>query len=155
MNGQDDHRGMPAIRPAELADGNAASATLRGATVLVVDDDALALEVLRELLIGFGASVVAASSAGEAIALVQKCRPDVIVSDIRMPERDGFQLIKVVRTLSSKDGGCTPAIALSGFGRREDRVRALLSGYQVHLTKPIQAQHLVATIARLIGRATS
>jgi CheY-like chemotaxis protein len=119
-----------------------------------VDDDALALEMLGGLLVDFGASVIAASSVGEGIALVQKCRPDVIVSDIPMPERDGYQLIKVVRTFSSKDGGYTPAIALSGLGRREDRVRALLSGYQEHLTKPTQAENLVATIARLIGRAT-
>jgi CheY-like chemotaxis protein len=137
----------------EMSVGNrVTSGALVGVTILVVDDDPLALEVLGELLADAGARVVAASSVSEGIAFVQQHRPDVIVSDIRMPERDGYQLMKVVRTLSPAQGGCTPAIALSGFGRREDRVRSLLLGYQVHLTKPIQARHLIATVARLVGR---
>lgn len=153
MNRRDDER-MPRsiIQPVDPALGAAA---LHGVTILVVDDDPLELELLGELLVASGAHVIAGSSVSEGIALVERHRPDLIISDIRMPERDGYQLMKVVRTLSVMQGGSTPAIALSGLGGDENRVRSLLSGYQAHLTKPIQGPHLIATIARLLGRSTS
>jgi CheY-like chemotaxis protein len=130
------------------------STTLSGIKVLVVDDDAVVVEAVGELLAAAGATVTAGSSVSEGIALVKERRPHIIISDLGMPERDGYQLIKVVRTLSSNDGGRTPAIALSGHTRNEDCVRALLSGYQVHLAKPVHAQHLIATIMSLIAPAS-
>jgi CheY-like chemotaxis protein len=151
----DDRMTRSAIQKMQPVDPSVGAAALRGVTILIVDDDPMELELLGELLSGAGAHVIPASSVSEGIALVERRRPDLIVSDIRMPERDGYQLMKVVRTLSLLQGGCTPAIALSGLARNEDRVRALLSGYQAHLTKPIQAPHLIATIARLLGRSSS
>jgi len=128
---------------------------LRGAMILVVDDDPRAAELLGELLMIAGATVITAMSVTDAIAVVKQRRPHLIISDIGMPERDGYQLMKVIRTLSSKEGGHTPAIALSGLSRPDVHVRALLAGYQAHLTKPPQMQQLIATIASLLSLPNS
>ena len=90
-----------------------------------------------------------AASAVEGLECVTARRPDVIVSDIGMPERDGYQFVRQVRDLGSMRGGKTPAIALTAFARSEDRTRAMLAGYQVHMSKPIEPQELVATISSL------
>ena len=79
-------------------------------------------------------------------------KPDVIVSDIGMPERDGYQLIQDVRHLPPEQGGRTPAVALTAFARSEDRTKALLAGYQVHLAKPIEPQELLVTVGSVVGR---
>jgi len=76
----------------------------------------------------------------------------VIVSDIGMPDKDGYQFMREVRSLSVEEGGATPAIALTAFARSEDRTRAMLAGYQVHVSKPIEPQELIATVASLAGR---
>jgi CheY-like chemotaxis protein len=81
--------------------------------------------------------------------LVQQERPHVIVSDIGMPERDGYQLIRDVRSLPAAGGGRTPAVALTAFARSEDRTRAMLAGFQVHVAKPIEPHELVAAISTL------
>jgi CheY-like chemotaxis protein len=94
--------------------------------------------------------VLVAESADEGLPLIRSARPDVIVSDIGMPVRDGYQLIRDVRNLSTADGGRTPAIALTAFARSEDRTRAMLAGYQVHVSKPIEPQELIATIRSLV-----
>jgi CheY-like chemotaxis protein len=78
----------------------------------------------------------------------------VLLSDIGMPGRDGYHLIRAVRQLPPDEGGRTPAIALTAFARAEDRRRAMVAGYQVHLAKPIEAHELVATVANLAGRTT-
>ena len=117
--------------------------------VLVVDDGVDARELLRSVLAESGASVLVASSAEEGLALAKSNRPDVIVSDIGMPGRDGYQFIRDVRALGGAEGGRTPAIALTAFARSEDRTRAMLAGYQVHMAKPIEPQELVATIKSL------
>ena len=77
---------------------------------------------------------------------------DVVISDIGMPERDGYQLMRAIRTLPAERGGRTPAIAVTAFARSEDRTRALLAGYQVHLAKPIEPHELVVTVASLTGK---
>jgi CheY-like chemotaxis protein len=78
--------------------------------------------------------------------------PEVIISDIGMPGKDGYQFLREVRKLPAARGGKTPAIALTAFARSEDRTRAMLAGYQVHLSKPIDGHELVATVAGVTGR---
>jgi signal transduction histidine kinase/CheY-like chemotaxis protein len=123
--------------------------SLAGFTVLVVDDEPDARELVRSVLLDASAQVLTASSAADGIALVRAHCPDVIVSDIGMPEKDGYQFMREVRGLATAEGGRAPAIALTAFARSEDRTRAMLAGYQVHVSKPIEPQELVATIKSL------
>jgi PAS domain S-box-containing protein len=121
--------------------------------VLIVDDDADTLEVVRELLEQAGARVTAASSVTEALTCLQDSPPDVLVSDIGMPGEDGFSLIKKVRGLAPERGGRVPAAALTAYTQSEDRRQALQAGYQAYLSKPIDPSELTAAVARLAGRA--
>jgi CheY-like chemotaxis protein len=129
--------------------------SLEGIKVLIVDDEQDARELLQSVLTDVAAEVFTADCADAAIALLQTSRPDVIVSDIGMPERDGYQLIRDVRSLDLNHGGRTPAIALTAFARSEDRTRAMLAGYQMHISKPIEPQELVVTIKSLVESARS
>ena len=124
---------------------------LRGVTVLVVDDDEPMLEALQHLLATAHARVVTARSVDEAITSLVRTKPDVIVSDINMPDRDGHQLLRMVRSRTVAEGGATPAIALSGYTSQNDKTRALLAGYQVHLSKPVSAGELLVTIRSVVG----
>jgi PAS domain S-box-containing protein len=126
---------------------------LRGIKVLVVDDEEEARELVRRLLSEREAEVIAAESAAEALAKVEQLRPDVLLSDIGMPDQDGYYLIRAVRTLGSEHGGKTPAAALTAFARPEDRARALRAGYQMHLAKPVDPGELVAVVASLAASA--
>jgi signal transduction histidine kinase/ActR/RegA family two-component response regulator len=141
----------PATGRAQIV--RAPEVSLEGITVLVVDDEPDARELVRSVLSEAAADVLMAASASEGFALVKARRPDVIVSDIGMPERDGYELIRDVRGLPSSGGGRTPAIALTAFARSADRTRAMLAGYQVHVSKPIEPQELVATIKSLVGNS--
>jgi signal transduction histidine kinase/ActR/RegA family two-component response regulator len=125
---------------------------LAGIKVLVIDDEPDARELIRWVLENARAEVVVGNSAADGLALIETQHPDVVISDIGMPERDGYQFIRDVRGLVAASGGKTPAIALTAFARSEDRTRALLAGYQIHLSKPIEPQELVATVASLVGR---
>ena len=98
-----------------------------------------------------GATVIATSSAPEALEAIKRERPDVLVSDIGMPGEDGYELIRKVRMLG-EDVGRVPAVALTALGRLEDRTRALLAGYQIHLAKPVDERELLVTVASLAGR---
>jgi CheY-like chemotaxis protein len=140
--------------PASSFSGSVATElpSLRGVRVLVVDDEPDARELLRRVLEHREASVVVAGDGLEAINLLRQQRPDVIVSDIGMPDLDGYEMIRLVRSLSPDDGGTTPAIALTAFARSEDRRRAMLAGFQVHIAKPVEPPELVATVASLSGR---
>jgi len=129
-----------------------AEVDLTGLKVLVVDDDADARELVGIVLGAAHADVLAAASAEQALVLLKSARPDLIVSDIGMPECDGYQFLRAVRALSPAEGGKTPAIALTAFARSEDRTRALLSGYQAHVAKPIEPHELVVTVGSLAGR---
>jgi CheY-like chemotaxis protein/nitrogen-specific signal transduction histidine kinase len=126
---------------------------LRGLDLLVVDDQTDARELISQLLIECGASVRQAASAAEALREVIAKAPDVLLSDIGMPEGDGYELIREIRRLAPSEGGSVPAIALTAFSRPEDRAQALGAGYQGHLAKPIQPDALVAAVAELTGRA--
>jgi CheY-like chemotaxis protein len=95
------------------------------------------------------ARVASAASADEAIRLVEEVRPDVLVSDIGMPEQDGYALIQMLRALPESRGGRTPAIALTAYARLEDRMKALVAGFNMHVSKPVEPTELVAVIVNL------
>jgi len=126
--------------------------SLRDLTILVVDDDPDTLNLLKRILSDGGASVVGAHSALEALEVLPQIRPDLLVSDIGMPGNDGYDLIQKIRSFSSADGGATPGVALTAFARSEDRLRALLAGYQIHVSKPVEPAELIAVCASLAGR---
>jgi PAS domain S-box-containing protein len=123
-----------------------------GLKILAVDDEVDTLEMLRSVFEHCGAKVVTAASAAEALALLEELRPDVLISDIGMPEEDGYELITKVRALPVERGGKTPAVALTAYARAEDRLRALRTGYQMHVPKPVELAELVAIVARLAER---
>ncbi len=125
---------------------------LTGIRALVVDDDPDARDLLGSVLAGVAAIPATAGSAAEALALFTEHPFDVVISDIGMPERDGYQLMRAIRALPPERGGRTPAIAITAFARSEDRMRALIAGYQVHLAKPIEPHELVVTVASLTGK---
>jgi PAS domain S-box-containing protein len=135
--------------PATTAPAPPAPQDLDGLSVLVVDDDAVAREVLHAVLSRSGAAVREAASARDALTALLSSPPDVLVSDIEMPEEDGFSLLRRVRGLSQANGGAVPAVALTAYAQESDRRRALSAGFQEHLAKPIDATRLVATIRRL------
>lgn len=117
--------------------------------MLVVDDDPDTCEVLRRLLEEFGAQVDTHTSVRDALAAWDAGPPDVLVSDIGMPEQDGYTLAREIRRRPDALGGQVPAIALTAFGRPEDRDAALQAGFHVHLRKPVEPDALVAAVARL------
>ena len=125
------------------------SLSLKGVRVIVVDDEPDARELARVVLSDEGAVVEVASTAGEALAILARSGPCLLVSDIGMPGRDGYDLIRAVRSLPRDRGGDTPAAALTAFARVEDRRRALAAGYQLHATKPVEPLELVALVASL------
>jgi NO-binding membrane sensor protein with MHYT domain/CheY-like chemotaxis protein/nitrogen-specific signal transduction histidine kinase len=126
-----------------------ALADLSGLKVLLVDDAPDTLEVLEQILVQAGATVMAAASADVALALLAHALPDVIVSDIGMPATDGFELMRRIRQRPSGAGAAIPAIALTALTRKEDRDRALQAGFTDYLAKPVEAAALVACIAAL------
>jgi signal transduction histidine kinase/CheY-like chemotaxis protein len=147
--------------PAHRRSNGAASAIaatghedIEGVRVLVVDDEPDSRDVVRRLLESRKACVKAAANAHEAIALLEEWRPDVLISDIGMPEEDGYSLVKRVRALAPESGGHTAAIALTAYARAEDRAHALKAGFQYHLSKPVQATELVALVARAAKKAS-
>ena len=125
---------------------------LTGVRVLVVEDEDDTRELLATALEQCGAEVASASSAAEALASFDRLPPDVLVSDLAMPDEDGFSLIRKVRSREAGQGGDVPAAALTAYARTEDRVRALTSGFQKHLPKPIDPSDLIAAVAALAGR---
>ncbi len=127
-------------------------APLSGLRVLVVDDQPLILDLVDEILTADGATVQTCGTAQEAFALVQSWRPDVLVSDIAMPNEDGYWLIEQVRSLPPEAGGATPAVALTAYVRMEDRLRVLAAGFQQYVPKPIDTAELRTVIAQFSVR---
>ena len=123
---------------------------LHGLKVLIVDDEPDAREFICRVLEECHAKVSTAASAYEALAKIQKERPDVLVSDIGLPETDGYELLRQVK--ATGHAAAMPAIALTAFARSEDRTRALNAGYLVHLSKPIEPTELLATVASVARR---
>ena len=146
-----------ADRHPQAAIGHATShalVSLRGLRILVVDDDRDAREVLWHILSERGAEVTTHASAVEALAAIEAIAPDVLVSDIGLPGKDGYEFIRQVRMLGEPIGR-VPAMALTAFSRLEDRTHALLAGFQIHLAKPVDARELVLSIAVMAGRSPS
>ncbi len=128
--------------------------SLDGLRVLLVDDEPEARQIISTVITRTGAEVKACKSAHEALAKLLEWKPDVILSDIAMPDEDGYSFIGRVRSLPRDKGGETPAAALTAYARDVDRRQALDAGYQMHIAKPIGASQLVTMIARLAGRET-
>jgi signal transduction histidine kinase/CheY-like chemotaxis protein len=126
--------------------------SLDGLRVLLVDDEMETREIISTVVERTGAEVKTCTSAREALTQLVVWRPHVILSDIAMPDEDGYSFINRVRSLPHDEGGSTPAAALTAYARDEDRVQALAAGYQMHIAKPIGAGQLVTMIARLAGR---
>jgi CheY-like chemotaxis protein len=125
------------------------SVLLPGLQVLVVEDDADARALISRILTDAGARVSAATGADEALAHIGQQMPRVLISDIGMAKKDGYQLIRALRA-GGYDAERLPAIALTAFSRAEDRRDALEAGFQIHLTKPVNADLLKASIAKLV-----
>ena len=126
-----------------------ALADLRGIRVLLVDDDADALQMAKDTLTIAGATVATASSAADALARLDVQRFDAAVLDIGMPGVDGYQLLRHVRERPSERQGGIPAAALTAYARTVDRARSLKEGFQLHLTKPVQPSELAAAVLTL------
>jgi CheY-like chemotaxis protein/two-component sensor histidine kinase len=135
-----DHSGVLACPP-----------QLEGVRVLIVDDEADAREFLEALFVECKALVVTAASTEDGLARLKEFKPDVLISDIGMPEQDGYVFIAKARSLPPDLGGRTPAIALTAYARAEDRARVLLSGFQSHLAKPVEPLEILALAASLVS----
>jgi signal transduction histidine kinase/ActR/RegA family two-component response regulator len=127
------------------ADGNRPA--LQGAQILVVDDDQDALDMLTVVLTEAGAAVRTAASATEALAMLRWIRPDVLVSDLAMPDEDGYSLIRNLRAIERESGRETPAVALTAYVRVQDRARAEAAGFNVFVEKPVDPEELIAVLA--------
>ncbi len=128
------------------------SSFLEGLRILLVDDDAATLQVLSMMLVGEKAHVITAESAPEAYSKLQKHLPDVLLSDIGMPEEDGFRFIRRVRMLTEECGGRVPAIAITAFARLEDRTMAEDAGFDGFVTKPVLLEDLVAELYKSLQK---
>ncbi len=132
-------KSIPLDRPREI----------EGLRVLVVDDEPDARDLLRTLLESCNIDVKTASSAAEAMDAIKEAAPDVVLSDIAMPEEDGISFIRRIRSLSRDDGGRIPAVALTAYARLEDRMRALRAGFNAHVAKPVDPNELLAVLSSL------
>ena len=129
------------------------SFNLSGIKVLAVDDDADARDLVVFLLENSGASVTAVSNAAEALAVLTQSVPDLLLSDIGMPDTNGYLLLRQVRALPPEQGGLVPAIALSAYAGEIDYQQALAAGFQRHLSKPLDPQKLVQAILGVLDRS--
>ncbi|HJR08549.1 MAG TPA: PAS domain S-box protein [Pyrinomonadaceae bacterium] len=125
---------------------------LDGLRILAVDDEPDTREMLKAGLGQCGADVTVVGSASEALEAMSRAVPDLLISDIGMPDEDGYELIRRVRELPAEGGGKVPAIALTAYARVEDRMQALRAGYQMHVPKPVELAELVAVAASLVRR---
>ncbi|HEY9872100.1 MAG TPA: response regulator [Candidatus Obscuribacterales bacterium] len=136
---------MPRSSPSECVNPT----SLDGLQVLIVDDNSDTLDFLTTILEESGAKARAATSVSQALNTLENFKPDVVVSDIGMPEQDGYELIRQVRAMDVQQGGNVPAIALTAYAMGEERTRAIQAGFQMHLAKPVEPSELIAGIAKL------
>ena len=142
-------RRAPELKGVSECSDPISDAKLQNRRILLVEDDLDTQELLKTVLRGHGADVAVVSSSAEALAAVQRIKPDVIISDIGMAGENGYDLIRKIRSLEPEQGGRIPAIALTAYAGAADRRRALLAGFQTHLAKPVDAEDLVAVILSL------
>jgi CheY-like chemotaxis protein len=126
-----------------------------GTRILVIDDEQDSRELMREILAKYGALVMTADNAAEGLAIFKSEKPGVIISDIGMPDMDGYDFMREVRNLPDGQSGKTRAIAVTGFARPEDRADAIAAGYQMHFCKPVDPHRLVSAVCELIRPASS
>jgi CheY-like chemotaxis protein len=138
-------------RPPVGVEDPAGSLRCHGLKVLVVDDDEDTCEILGVILEQAGAEVRMCVSATQALTAMDSWVPDILVSDIAMPGEDGYTLIRKVRARKTEVGGAVPAVALSAYGRDEDRTKALSAGFQVHVGKPVAPSRLIDIVATMAG----
>jgi PAS domain S-box-containing protein len=140
---------LPVVARPDAPASTPVKTSLTGVCVLVVDDDADARDLIETLLRTWGATVETAASASEAFALVEKVRPHVLVSDIAMPDEDGYGLMRRLRALDPSLGGGIPSIALTAYAREEDKTKALSVGFTTHIGKPVRPDDLLSTVENL------
>jgi CheY-like chemotaxis protein len=131
------------------------SGSLGGLRVLVVEDDPDARELVTTILEDAGAVVESAPSAATGFDAVRRFQPQLLVSDIGMPDEDGYSLIRRVRALAEDEGGGIPSIALTAYTRREDRDKAIGAGFTLHMGKPVSPLALVTAVRALAARVQS
>jgi signal transduction histidine kinase/CheY-like chemotaxis protein len=136
----------------EKLEALASQTSLDGLKILVVDDEKDTRDFVRAVLEKCGSEVTTASSAAEALGVLETQRPDFLISDLGMPGEDGYSLIGRVRALPADQGGQTPALALTAYARTGDRLRVLRSGFQIHVPKPVEPTELIVAVASLAGR---
>jgi PAS domain S-box-containing protein len=136
----------------EARKGSEERQRLDGVRILLVEDDPDTLELLRFIFYERGAEVITATSASEALEALEHFRPDALVSDIAMPNQDGYDLIRQVRSRGPEQGGKIPAVAVTAYASAEDRARALAAGFQTHMSKPVNLDELISTVATLTGQ---
>ena len=141
--------GTPTAAARQAGDAPSASPDLRGVRVLLVDDEADARELTERILRDNHAEVHSAGSVAQALRLLEQVRPHVLVSDIGMPDADGFDLLAQIRARASPDAARLPALALTAFAQPQDRQRALASGFQAWVSKPLDPAELLAAVAQL------
>lgn len=151
----DNPKDVEAVHPAHSDEliSFAGLPSLEGLKVLVVDDEEDTRELIREVLKKCGAEVITSPSVTGAMIALEQHKPDILISDLGMPDEDGYALISKVRALPAEQGGQIPAAALTAYARAEDRMRVLRSGFQFHLPKPVDSAELVTVVASLAGRA--
>jgi CheY-like chemotaxis protein len=132
----------------------AQATSLTGADVLIIEDEADTRHLLKEILEQAGAIVRTGTSAAEARTQLAQREPDILISDIGMPDEDGYSLIQSLRELRSGMGATVPAIAMTAYVSEEDRMRALLAGFQVHLAKPVNPVELICVVSALLEAKT-
>jgi CheY-like chemotaxis protein len=140
------------VHPAAAAAVSTLGPSLRGLRILVVDDDRDGLDLVAAMLINGGAEVRTCPSVAEGLEALQTWRPDVLISDIEMPGEDGYSFIRRVRAIDDVKIARTPAVALTAYGRVEDRRRTLAAGYSMHVPKPVDPAELTTIVAGLAGR---
>lgn len=123
--------------------------SLQGLTIMVVEDEQDTLAMLGEAVQEHGASVILASSSADALAQLHHEKPDVLISDVAMPDMDGYELIRTIRSGSSSEGRDIPAVALSAIAGADDRKKSFQAGYRAHITKPVSVPTLVSILAGL------
>ncbi len=143
-----------ALIPPVMSDTASANHSVEGLRVLIVDDDADTRELLTVILAENGVQASAVATVREALDALQNLKPHVLVSDIGMPEEDGYDLIRQLRALVPEQGGRIPAVALTAYAREDDRIQALSAGFQMHIPKPIEPLQLLAVVASLASRVS-
>lgn len=126
---------------------------LLNARVLIVDDDRDTLEVMRVILDAHGAQTAVAATASEALALLSAMRPEVVLSDISLPDHDGYEFVRRIRALPAEQGGDTPAVAVSAHVYAAHRERAFDAGFQAFLAKPLNPETLVTCVKSMVERS--